>query len=77
MFEKLLELKDSGLLKAMVKSGLMSAKVFNYLEIYMWVDAKKRSTGKNISTVVKDAEITFGVSSQTIWTAIKTIKEAN
>lgn len=74
MFQKLIELKESGFLSQMVKSGLMSSKVYVYLEIYMWVDARKTVTKKTLSDVVAEAEAYFGKSSSTIWRAVRVIK---
>jgi hypothetical protein len=76
MFEILLELKNEGKLKKLVDAGLMSPKVYYYLEIYLWIDARMRATGKNISTIATEAEVSFGVCRTTIWTAIKIIKSS-
>jgi hypothetical protein len=76
MFEKLLKLKNEGILKDLVETGLMSPKVYTYLEIYMWIDARMKATGKNISTVAAEAEVSFKLGRTTIWTAIKVIKNA-
>jgi hypothetical protein len=74
MFEKLLKLKDDGTLNDLVETGLMSPKIYTYLEIYMWIDARMKATGKNISTVAAEAEVSFRVGRTTIWTAIRCIK---
>lgn len=77
MFEILRELDRDGTLKAFVNGGFISTKVYMYMEIYMWIDAKMKTTGKNISTIVTDAEIAFNVSRQTVWTVIKVMKSEN
>ena len=74
MLKTLLELKEKGELKKMVEAGLMSAKVYMYLEIYLWIDARVKTTGKNITTVALDAEEEFSVKRTTVWTAIRCIR---
>jgi hypothetical protein len=76
MYDKLLLLKKDGTLKNLVQTGLMSAKVFTYLEIFMWVDAKQKATNNNLSNIVSDAEVAFGVSRPTIWRALKIIRSS-
>ncbi len=72
--QTLLQLKQNGTLKHLVLNGLMSHKVFLYLEIYMWIDARLKTSTQSIKTVVNDAEITFQISRATVWRAIKVIK---
>ncbi|RKR83299.1 hypothetical protein BDD43_3504 [Mucilaginibacter gracilis] len=74
MLIKLLELQKDGTLKQLVKHGLLSSKVFSYMEIYMWVDAKEKATSKSLSEIVIDAEITFDVSRATVFRALKAMK---
>jgi uncharacterized protein Smg (DUF494 family) len=74
MFQTLLQLKNNGTLKHLVLNGLMSSKVFMYLEIYLWVDARSKTTQQSLNAIVTDAEITFGVCRKTIWNALRIIK---
>ena len=75
MFDLLIQLKNNGTLNHMVRNGLMSPKVLMYLEIYMYIDARVKATGKNVANLVQDAEIAFEVSRATVWRSIKIIKE--
>ena len=77
MFDTLIQLKDNGTLKHMVRNGLMSPKVFTYIEIYLWVDARSKATTQSLNTIVTDAEITFGVCRRTVWNAIKAVRDIN
>ncbi|OCX52665.1 hypothetical protein BEL04_14560 [Mucilaginibacter sp. PPCGB 2223] len=74
MFDLLIQLKNNGTLNHMVRNGLMSPKVFMYLEIYMYIDARVKAGGKSVNSVVLDAEIAFEVSRATVWRSIKIIK---
>ncbi len=74
MFDLLIQLKNNGTLKHMVRNGLMSPKVFMYLEIYMYIDARVKVTGKSVNSLVLDAEMAFEVSRATVWRSIKIIK---
>ncbi|MEO6521363.1 MAG: hypothetical protein ABIN91_06795 [Mucilaginibacter sp.] len=75
MLQTLLNLKNNGTLKQLVLSGLMSQKVFNYIEIYLWIDARAKTTGKSLNTIITDAEIAFGVCRRTVWNALRVMKE--
>ncbi|WP_448702744.1 hypothetical protein ACFGVR_10360 [Mucilaginibacter sp. AW1-3] len=75
MFDLLIQLKNNGTLNHMVRNGLMSSKVLMYLEIYMYIDARVKTTGKNVATLVQEAEIAFQVSRATVWRSVKIIKE--
>lgn len=74
MFNTLIKMKESGILKNFIRAGLMSSKVHTYLEISMWVDAKQKSTTKNLNAIVEDAQRNFGMSKSTIWRALRTMK---
>ncbi len=71
----LIQLKDNGTLKHLVRNGLMSPKVFTYIEIYLWVDARSKTSSQSLNAIVTDAEITFGVCRRTVWTAIKAVRD--
>jgi hypothetical protein len=74
MLQTLLQLKNSGVLKHLVLNGLMSPKIFMYLEIYLWVDARVKTSGKSLNTIITDAEVVFGVCRRTVWNALKAVK---
>lgn len=74
MLQTLLTLKNNGTLKHLVLNGLMSAKIFTYIEIYLWIDARTKTSNQSLSNIVTDAEITFGVCRRTIWNALKAVK---
>jgi len=75
MFDLLIQLKNNGTLKHMVRNGLMSPKVLQYLEIYMYVDARAKATKQSLNAIITDAEVQFGVCRRTIWNAIKAVKD--
>ena len=74
MFQTLLQLKNNGTLKHLVQNGFMSAKVFMYLEIYLWIDARSKSGNKSLNSLVTEAEVTFDVSRATVWRSLRVIK---
>lgn len=45
-----------------------------YLEIYLWVDARVKTSGKSLNTIITDAEVVFGVCRRTVWNALKAVK---
>ena len=61
---------DEGIFTAMYKAGFITAKVFIYREIYLWVHAqiKARSITKN--QAVLEAEVKFEKDERTIWRAL-------
>lgn len=75
MVDTLIQLKNSGVLKNMVQTGLISAKVLTYLEICLWIDARQKATGKSINSLVVDAEVAFKVSRRTIWRSLQLLKD--
>ena len=74
MLQTLLNLKNNGTLKHLVLNGLMSAKIFTYIEIYLWVDARSKTSSQSLNAIVLDAEIAFGLGRSAIWRAIRTIR---
>ncbi|WP_374951131.1 hypothetical protein [Mucilaginibacter sp.] len=61
---------DNGILTAMYKAGLLSAKVFTYREIYLWVHAQVQVRGITKNQAVLEAEAKFGKDERTIWRAL-------
>lgn len=74
MLQTLLTLKNNGTLKHLVLNGLMSAKIFTYIEIYLWVDARTKTSSQSLNTIITDAEVTFGLGRTAIWRAIRVIR---
>jgi hypothetical protein len=66
---------DDGVFSAMYKAGFITAKVFIYREIYLWVQAqvKTRSISKN--QAVLEAEVKFNKDERTIWRALNSFHE--
>jgi hypothetical protein len=65
------ELHDTGILKDMFLAGFLSAKTFEYREIYLWVDAQIKTRGVSKNKAVLAAEVFFNKSEATIWKALK------
>lgn len=61
---------DNGTFTAMYKAGFISQKIFEYREIYLWVDAQVKTRGITKNKAVYEAEDKFGKSNRTIWAAL-------
>jgi len=70
---KLIELNKNGLLKELVKAGIVSPTILFHVEIYFFVDAKIKS-GMKIMEAKYYAADKFNVSICTIHRAIKQIE---
>jgi len=77
MVDTLLQLRDNGTLNHLVQIGLLSPKVLTYLEIYLWIDARLKTSNKSLNTLVLEAQDTFNVSRATIWRSLKFAKDDN
>lgn len=66
---------DEGVFSAMYKAGFITAKVFTYREIYLWVDAQMQIRGISKNQAVLDAEVKFGKDERTIWRALNCFSE--
>ena len=64
-------LHGDGTLVEMYKSGLITPKVFTYLEIYLWVDLQIKTRGITKNQAVLEAEVKFEKGEATIWRALK------
>jgi hypothetical protein len=64
------KLFDEGIFSAMYKAGFITAKVFVYREIYLWVQAQVKTRGITKNQAVMDAEVKFGKDERTIWRAL-------
>lgn len=75
MFEKLNQMKKDGTLEAFVKAGLMTAKVYMYIEMYMYIDAKLKVNKKLTKTkAVEDCAHIMNASVETVWRALRIMK---
>lgn len=77
MIELITKLEKSGDLKKLINAGFISTKLLLYYEIYLEVDKQLRTTTKPKYIIVEDVGSIFRVSSQTVWRAIKLIKNEN
>jgi len=61
---------DEGIFAALYKAGFVSAKIFLYREIYLWVQAQTYQRGLTKNQAVLEAEIHFNRDERTIWRAL-------
>ena len=61
---------NQGLLTEMYKAGFITAKIFVYREIYLWVNAQVQSRGITKNQAVLEAEVKFEKDERTIWRAM-------
>ncbi|MBD1394606.1 hypothetical protein [Mucilaginibacter glaciei] len=61
---------DDGVFSAMYKAGFITAKVFTYREIYLWVNAQVQTRAITKHQAVLEAEVKFGKDERTIWRAL-------
>lgn len=61
---------NQGLLTEMYKAGFITAKIFVYREIYLWVYAQVQTRGISKNQAVLEAEVKFGKDERTIWRAM-------
>ena len=61
---------DDGVFSAMYKAGFITAKVFIYREIYLWIEAQRKTRGLNKRQAVLEAELKFMTDERTIWRAL-------
>lgn len=61
---------NQGLLTEMYKAGFITAKIFVYREIYLWVQAQVQTRGISKNQAVLEAEVKFGKDERTIWRAM-------
>ena len=61
---------NQGMLTEMYRSGFITAKIFVYREIYLWVHAQVQSRGISKNQAVLEAEVKFGKDERTIWRAM-------
>lgn len=68
-------LYETGVLTTLFKSGLISAKIFTYREIYLWVYAQVKTRGISLNKAVLEAEVKFDKGERTIWRALNTFTQ--
>ncbi|HAL80812.1 MAG TPA: hypothetical protein DCO83_00105 [Mucilaginibacter sp.] len=61
---------EDGVFSAMYKAGFITAKVFIYREIYLWIEAQRKTRGLNKRQAVLEAEVKFMKDERTIWRAL-------
>ena len=67
---------DDGVFSAMYKAGFITAKIFTYREIYLWVHAQLKTRGVNKDQAVLEAEVKFMKDERTIWRALNSFQDA-
>lgn len=72
--EKANELFESGDYSILYKEGLLSAKAFEYREIFLFVDARMKAQKISKNKAVEEAEIRFDRGRRYIYRALKTFK---
>ncbi len=65
---------DEGTFSAMYKAGFITAKVFIYREIYLWINAQIQTRGLNKRQAVLEAEIKFKKDERTVWRALNSFE---
>ena len=66
---------DDGVFSAMYKAGFITAKIFTYREIYLWVHAQLKTRGITKNQAVLEAEEKFMKDERTIWRALNSFED--
>ena len=66
---------EDGVFSAMYKAGFITTKIFIYREIYLWIEAQRKTRGLNKRQAVIEAEIKFRKDERTIWRALNSFEE--
>lgn len=61
---------NQGIFTELYKSGFITAKIFVYREIYLWVHAQVQTRGITKNQAVLEAEVKFEKDERTIWRAL-------
>ncbi len=67
---------DGGIFSALYKAGFITAKVFIYREIYLWIAAQMQTRSLTKRQAVLEAEIKFEKDERTIWRALNSFEDA-
>jgi GNAT superfamily N-acetyltransferase len=63
---------NQGIFTELYKAGFITAKVFTYREIYLWVHAQVQTRGIGKNQAVLEAEVKFNRDERTIWRILNT-----
>ena len=66
---------DDGIFSEMYKAGFITAKIFTYREIYLWVQAQTKIRGITKNQAVLEAGGKFNKDERTIWRALNSFEE--
>ena len=66
---------DDGIFSELYKAGFITAKIFTYREIYLWVQAQIQTRGITKNQAVLEAEGKFNSDERTIWRALNSFEE--
>ena len=66
---------DDGIFSEMYKAGFITAKIFTYREIFLWVQAQMRARGITKNQAVQEAGGKFNKDERTIWRAMNSFEE--
>ena len=66
---------DDGVFSALYKAGLITAKIFTYREIYLWINAQMKIRGISKRQAVLEAEVKFNKDERTVWRALNSFQE--
>jgi hypothetical protein len=65
---------DDGIFSELFKAGFITAKVFLYREIYLWVHAQIKTRGLSKRQSVLEASVKFDKDERTIWRALESFE---
>ena len=66
---------NDGIFSDLYKAGFITAKVFLYREIYLWVHAQMQTRKLTKRQAVLEAEVKFMKDERTIWRALESFEE--
>ena len=66
---------DDGIFSEMYKAGFITAKIFTYREIYLWVKAQMKIRNITKNQAVLEAGGKFNKDERTIWRALNSFEE--
>ena len=65
---------DDGTFSTLYKAGFITAKVFIYREIYLWVHAQLQTRTISKRQAVLEASVKFSKDERTIWRALESFE---
>ena len=66
---------NDGIFSEMYKAGFITSKIFNYREIYLWVQAQIQTRGITKNQAVLETGGKFNRDERTIWRALNSFEE--